>query len=231
MQFHVITIHPDLFESYFSGSILGRAQESGKIAVEFYNPRDSTNDRHSTVDDKPYGGGPGMVLMAEPILKTVEQILSTKSEIPNKSQIQNSKFKILFFTPNGQQLTTNIAQSYAALDNIIMICGHYEGIDERVVEVLEDTFGKESVEKVSVGPYVLTGGELPAMTVVDAVSRFIPGVLGNHESNEVARNASSEVYTRPEILEWEGKEYTVPEVLLSGNHAEIEKWRKGQKDK
>jgi tRNA (guanine37-N1)-methyltransferase len=217
MKFHVITIFPDIFDSYLNESIIGRAIKNKKIAVKFYNPRDfvSGKKRYKPVDDRPYGGGPGMVMEAEPILKAVAK---AKSKINKKAKI-----KIILFSPNGKKLVTayakNLPKKYT---DIILICGRYEGIDARVKKILK-------AEEISVGDYVLTGGELPAMILIDTAARQIEGVLGKFESLEESRVSSSEVYTRPERLVYKGKSYKVPKVLLSGNHAKIEEWKAKRK--
>lgn len=221
MNFHVISLFPDLVASYLSESILARAIKEKKIKVRFYNPRDFVKPTiaqkgkekpYLRVDDKPYGGGPGMVMEAGPILRAVEK---AKSKIKN----QKAKIKIIFFSPSCKKFDTpyakNVAKKYT---DIVLICGRYEGIDARVKKILK-------AEEISIGDYVLTGGEVPAMILIDSISRQIEGVLGNFDSREEERNASSEVYTRPEVLEWKGKKYRVPEVLLSGNHKKIEEWR------
>ena len=211
ITFHIITLFPESF-SYLNDSILKRAQKDKKIAVKFYNPRDFTVSKHRQIDDKPYGGGPGMVMQAEPILKAVA-----------KAKGRKKKVKIILFTPHGKEFNEKTAIKLAKeYKDIILIAGHYEGIDERVAKALR-------AEKVSVGPYTLTGGELPAMIVVDAVSREIQGVLGSASSREHTRAASSEVYTRPPTITHEGKKYKVPKVLLEGHHAKIEEWRAKRK--
>lgn len=217
MRFYIVTLFPESFSSYFGSSMLKRAQEDKKIKISFCNPRDYTRDRHHRVDQRPYGGGPGMVLEAEPILKAVESI---KKKIEKRKK---AKSKTIIFVPSGKSFDTGMAKRLAkGYTDIIMIAGHYEGVDERVAKITR-------AEKISIGPYVLTGGELPAMIVTDAISRYVPGVLGKAESLEDSRLASPEVYTRPEVLEWRGKKYRVPKVLLSGNHKEIEEWKKGRK--
>jgi tRNA (guanine37-N1)-methyltransferase len=216
MRFHIITIFPEMFDSYLNESILGRAIKNKLITVKFYNPRDfikAPKNNYRPVDDKPYGGGPGMVMRAELILKAVEKVISKV----NKSK--NNKLLIINFIPSAEKFTTNFAKKVSKkYTDIILICGRYEGIDARVDKILK-------TKKISIGDYVLTGGEIPAMIVVDCVSRQIEGVLGNFKSLEEERISSSEVYTRPEILEYKGKNYKVPKVLLSGNHKKIEKWR------
>ncbi|MBI4692069.1 MAG: tRNA (guanosine(37)-N1)-methyltransferase TrmD [Candidatus Terrybacteria bacterium] len=230
MVFHLVTIFPEAIKGYFNSSILKRAQEKKLIKIKFYNPRDFTKDRHKKarpterhqsfgrVDDKPFGGGPGMVMKIEPLIRTIGSIFKIKN--------QKSKCKIVLFSPTGRQFTQKMARDWAKrYDNIILIAGHYEGIDARLKKIIENW--KLKIENLSIGPYVLTGGELPAGIIVDAVSRHIPGVLGKKESLEEGRGIGIPVYTRPEVFEHRGKKYRVPKVLLSGNHAKIEKWRQG----
>lgn len=213
MTFHVVTLFPEAFESYFASSIIGRAIEDGKIKVRFYNPRDFTKDKWKRVDQRPYGGGPGMVLEPESVLKAALKAKGRKAA------------DVYFFDRSGEQFTNVIARkAVKAKKDIIFICGRYEGVDARVQKILK-------AKKISVGPYTLTGGELPAMLVIDAVSRQIPGVLGTFESVEEERVSSSEVYTRPEVLTWKGKSYRVPKVLLSGNHAKINDWKNSRTKK
>jgi tRNA (guanine37-N1)-methyltransferase len=223
--FHIITIFPEAIRFYFETSILGRAQKNKLIKVKFYNPRDFTVDKHHRVDDKPFGGGPGMVMMVEPILKAVSSILNSKHEARNSKQIKNSKTKIILLNPAGKQFTQKIAMSLARFKDIIIICGKYEGIDERIKKIVSD-FGFR-ISDLSIGPYVLGGGELPAAIIVDAVSRHIKGVLGKEESLEENREGTGvPVYTRPEIVTYKNKKYAVPKVLLSGHHEKIKQWRK-----
>ncbi len=221
MHFHVVTIFPEVCEAYTSASVLGRAQktEKGKgakvrgkkIEVSYYNPRDFSTDKHKKVDDRPYGGGPGMVMIAEPILKAFEKAVGRKQ---NKAKV-----KTLIMSPRGTVFTNELAKQWAkAYDHVVLISGRYEGIDARVKEIL-------GAEEVSVGDYVLTGGELPALTIIDSVSRQIPGDLGTFESLEDERTTEGVSYTRPEVLKYKKQEYVVPEVLVNGNHAAIEKWR------
>ncbi len=219
LTFHIISLFPDAFESYLGSSIIGRAIREKKIAVKFYNPRDFTKDTFQRVDRRPYGGGPGMVLEAESILKAAQKAIGLKKNDGFTKPI------IYFFDCSGKQFTNKDARGLvnerhrkSFIKDVVLICGHYEGVDARVQKILK-------AKKISVGDYTLTGGELPAMIVIDAVARQIPGVLGKFESIEEERVSSSEVYTRPEILKWKGKNYRVPKVLLSGNHAEIEKWK------
>ncbi|HPS21652.1 MAG TPA: tRNA (guanosine(37)-N1)-methyltransferase TrmD [Candidatus Paceibacterota bacterium] len=221
MNFHIITIFPDIFDSYLNESIIGRAIKNKKISVKFYNPRDFVKDKNKTgfkpVDDKPYSGGPGMVMKAEPVLKAVEKAVSKINK--------NKKGKVLIinFVPSAEKFTTDFAKKVSKkYTDIILICGRYEGIDVRVDKILK-------TKKISIGDYVLTGGELPAMILIDCISRQIEGVLGKYESLEEERVSSSEVYTRPEVLKYKNKNYRVPKVLLSGNHKEIENWKLKQK--
>jgi len=203
------------------------------VSVSFYNPRDyikvpknKNQNNYKPVDDRPYGGGPGMVMRAEPVLKAVEKALS---KITAKIKNKNKKIKIINFSPSGKKFTTEYAKSSVKkYTDIILICGRYEGIDARVGKILK-------AEEISVGDYVLTGGELPAMILIDCMSRQIPGVLGKFESLEEERVSSSEFYTRPEILKYpfnksqgRQKNYKVPKVLLSGNHKKIEEWKKAK---
>ena len=226
MNFQIITLFPNTFDSYLNESILARAQKEGKINFSFYNPRvfaspseasakkakgDKKFKPYLRVDDKPYGGGPGMVMQAEPMIKAIEAALK---KVKNKK-----KSKIIFLSPSGKQFDTayakNISKKYT---DIIIICGRYEGVDSRVKKIFK-------AEEVSVGPFVLTGGELPAMIMADCVARQIEGVLGNFDSREEERISSSEMYTRPEVLVYKGEKYKVPKVLLSGDHDKIEEWR------
>ncbi|MEK7613483.1 MAG: tRNA (guanosine(37)-N1)-methyltransferase TrmD [Patescibacteria group bacterium] len=237
MHFHVITLFPESFDSYLKVSILGRAlrgdkprrlkgsgsrpQASGKIKISFYNPRDFAKNKWHRVDQKPYGGGPGMVLEAESVLRAVEAALK-KAKSKNLKP-KSSSVEVVFFDTSGAPFTNTQARVISKKKkHVIFICGRYEGIDARVQKILK-------AKKVSVGDYTLTGGELPALVMIDAISRQIPGVLGTFESVEEERVASSEVYTRPEVLTWKGKKYKVPSVLLSGNHKDIEAWKRKEK--
>ncbi|KAF0120953.1 MAG: tRNA (guanine37-N1)-methyltransferase [bacterium] len=220
MRFDIITIFPKIFDSYFNESIIKRAQAKKLVKIKTHNLRDYTNDKHKTVDAKPYGGGPGMVMMVEPIYKAVKALIKSearnpKSETNSKSKFSKSKTKTILFSAKGKKFDQKMAKRFSKLDQLIMICGRYEGVDERVAKYIAD-------EEVSIGDYVLTGGEIPAMIVVDTVSRFIPGVLGKHESLEEIKG-SYPVYTRPELF---NKKWQVPKVLLSGDHKKIEEWRK-----
>jgi len=222
MNFHVVTIFPEICQAYTNASVLGRAQKTDKgkgakvrgkkISVSYYNPRDFTTDKHHKVDDRPYGGGPGMVMKAEPILKAWEKAVGRKK----------GKVKTLIMSPRGktfdQANAKKLAKSY---EHIVLISGRYEGIDDRVKKILK-------AEEISVGNYVLTGGELPALTIIDAVAREIPGVLGTSESLEDKRPTNGVAYTRPEVLVWKSKKHPVPEVLLTGDQKKIDQYRIGQ---
>ncbi len=232
MNFHIVTIFPKIFQSYFGESIIGRAREKGLVNIKIYDLRDFADkkDKRRTVDDTPYGGGPGMVLMVEPIYKCVRAI---KAEIENRYQKGKAKTKpkilVLLTSAKGdlynQAKAMKIKRSYT---DVIIICGRYEGVDERVAKYIAD-------EEISVGRYILTGGELPAMIIVDSVSRLVDGVLGNRESltsesfgngdNRSDSDFDYPVYTRPAVF----KGWKVPDVLLSGNHKKIEEWRRKQR--
>lgn len=225
MTFHIITLFPESFDSYINASIIGRAVRDKKIKIKFYNPRDYTKDKHRRVDQKPYSGGPGMVLEAPAVVKAIEKALAKISPpapltLRGGSKNTKSSHLIVWLSPGGKQFDNAKAEKISKkYTDIIIICGRYEGIDERVKKIFK-------AESITVGPYILTGGELPAMIILDTVSRRIPGVLGKIESLEENRVSFSEVYTRPEIFEHKGKKYRVPKVLLSGNHAKIEAWKK-----
>ncbi len=228
MKFHIISIFPQSFDSYLKESIIGRAIKNKLISVKFYNPRDfikAPKNNYRPVDDKPYSGGPGMVMRAEPILKTVEVVLRKITNYELRIKKKKSKILIINFIPSAEKFTTNYAKTISKkYTDVILICGRYEGIDARVNKVVR-AMGYV-VHDLSIGDYVLTGGEIPAMILVDCVSRQIPGVLGKYESLEEGRISSSEVYTRPEILKYKNKNYKVPKILLSGNHKKIEEWKK-----
>lgn len=229
MRFHIISLFPGAFDSYLNESIIARAIEDKKIKVYFYNPRDYSDDKWRRVDQKPYSGGPGMVIQALPVIKAIEAALM-KSKVHKVYKVRkvNSKntepkIKIIFFSPGGKQFDTTYAKNTAKkYTDIIMICGRYEGIDARIKKAFK-------MEELSIGPFIITGGELPAMIVLDCVARQISGVLGNITSLEESRVSSHDVYTRPEILTYKGKKYRVPKVLLSGNHKDIDEWKKNRK--
>lgn len=234
MRFHIITLFPESFTSYTEASIVARAIKEKKISIAYYNPRDFVTGKHKKVwpdgnisrivDDRPFGGGPGMVMRAEPVLKACDKALAVIAK-------KKGKAKIIFFSPSGKSFNTAYAKQTAKkYTDIILICGRYEGVDARVAKILK-------ADHVSIGDYVLTGGELPAMIVLDCLARQIPGVLGKFESLEEERVSSSEIYTRPEILEYpfdktqgkKVKKYRTPKVLLSGDHKKIEEWKQGKK--
>lgn len=202
-----------MFDAYFKESIIGKAIRKRSIKVKFYDLRKFSKDKkHKKVDDKVYGGGPGMVLEIEPIVRAV-----TKATRGRKNA------KIILLSPSGKQFDNKRAKALTKYKDIVLIAGRYEGVDERIKKIFK-------VEEVSIGPYVLTGGEVPAMTVVDAVARQVKGVLGKEESLEEKRyGVGVPVYTRPEIFKHKGKEYRVPKELISGNHSKVEKWRKENK--
>jgi len=213
MTFHVVTLFPESFDSYTSSSIIGRAVYDKKIKIKFYNPRDYSDNKFKHIDQKPYSGGPGMVIKALPVVKAIEKASKNKSPL------------IIWLSPSGKEFNTEYAKkTVKKYKDVIIICGRYEGIDERVRKIFK-------TESLSIGPYVLTGGELPAMVIMDSISRQIKGVLGNFNSLEESRASSSDVYTRPEVLEYKGKKYKVPKILLSGDHKKIEDWRNKKRKK
>jgi len=207
MKIDILTIFPKMFKGPFDESIVRRAQKKDLVKLKIHDLRDWAKDKHKTVDDKPFGGGPGMIMKIEVIDRALAELKKPKS-------------KTILLTPQGKTFKQKMAQRLAKLDQIILICGHYEGVDERVRELVD--------EEISIGDYVLTGGEIPAMTVVDAIVRLIPGVVGRKESLKEESFAEGLLeypqYTRP--ADYKGKK--VPKVLLSGNHKEIEGWRKEQ---
>ena len=212
-RFHVLTIFPDMFVSPFAESIIGRAQKEGLVDIEVYNIRDYASDRHHTVDDYPFGGGPGMVMKPEPLFEAVEAVRSSAS--------LDEDTPVVLLSLQGRTLTQPVVEELAEHRNLVLICGRYEGVDERVRQHL-------ATDELSIGDYVLTGGELAAMVVIDAVSRLVPGVVGSKESIQgdsfTMGLLQHPQYTRPP----EFREWAVPEVLLSGNHAEIARWRRQQ---
>jgi len=213
----IFTLFPDFFTTPLQSSILKRAQTAGKVTFSVVNIREYTTDKHHVADDRPFGGGPGMVMMVEPIDRAL-QAWREKLEV-------GAKTKVVLTSAKGKVFTQRVAREYAEVDALAIICGHYEGVDERVAEYLID-------EEVRIGDYVLTGGEPAALVMADAVTRLLPGVLGNVDSNVDESHAEAGVlgfsqYTRPS--EYNG--WQVPEVLLGGHHAEIVKWREGNKKK
>ncbi len=216
MKFSILTIFPDLIHHYCQDSILGRAQAKELISVEAHNFRDFSTNKHHTVDDKPFGGGAGMVLQVEPIYLALENMDLVK----NGKKLKSKKTKIIIMDPDGKKFDQTMAKQFSKLDNLVIISGRYEGFDERVYKFVD--------ERVSVGDYVLAGGELPAMIITEAVARLLPGVLGNFESlkEETFENDTIEYpqYTRPENF----MGLKVPKILLSGDHKKIGEWRKGE---
>ena len=204
----IITLFPEMFKAITEFGVTGRAVKHNLLQVQCYNPRDFTHDKHKTVDDRPYGGGPGMLMMVQPLRDAIH---SAKAEA-------GEGVKVIYLSPQGRKLEQAGVKELSQNSKMILVCGRYEGIDERLIQ-------SEIDEEWSVGDYVLTGGELPAMTLIDAVARFIPGVLGKQESAQEDSFAEGLLdcphYTRPEVLDG----LTVPPVLMSGNHAEIRKWR------
>ncbi|HIV35556.1 MAG TPA: tRNA (guanosine(37)-N1)-methyltransferase TrmD [Candidatus Blautia intestinigallinarum] len=211
MNYHVLTLFPDMIQDGLNTSIIGRAMAKGILSLEAVNIRDYAFNKHQKVDDYPYGGGAGMVMQAEPVYLAYEAVCQ---------KIQG-KPRVIYLTPQGRVFNQDMAREFAMEEDLIFLCGHYEGIDERVLEEIV-------TDQVSIGDYVLTGGELPSMVMIDAISRMVPGVLSNEESGQTESFAGNLLeypqYSRPE--EWHGKK--VPPVLLSGHHANVEKWRREQ---
>ncbi len=209
MNFHILTLFPEMVLQGLNTSILGRAIKEGHITINATNIRDFANNKHNHVDDYPYGGGAGMVIQPEPVYQAYQSACKDMTTKP----------RVIYLTPQGKVFNQSMAEEFAQEENLIFLCGHYEGIDERVLD-------KIVTDNVSIGDYVLTGGELPAMVMIDAISRKVPGVLNNELSSEIETFYDNLLeypqYTRPE--EWQGEK--VPEVLLSGHHGNIEKWRR-----
>ena len=221
MIFHFISLFPDVFEPYLSASVIGRAQKKKLITIQTYNLRQWATDKHHKADDKPFGGGPGMVLKVEPIYKGVKNIKSKVESRKGKKQ----KTRVILLSTRGTLLTGAVAKRLSTYDHLIFICGRYEGVDERVAEHIAD-------EEISIGDVVLSGGELPALVVADAVARFVPGVLGTYESLEDVKG-SYMTYTHPEVFipsikgaKRKSRGWRVPPVLLSGDHKKIDAWRR-----
>ncbi|HBG5345943.1 TPA: tRNA (guanosine(37)-N1)-methyltransferase TrmD [Clostridioides difficile] len=210
MRFHIMTLFPEIFNSYMDESIMKRAVEKGIIEVHIYNIRDFSNNKHKKVDDYPFGGGAGMVMTPQPIYDTYKHIITTHN-INNPS--------VIYLTPKGKVYNQSIVKQMSVKEDIILLCGHYEGIDERIIDLIV-------TDEISIGDYVLTGGELPALIMIDSISRLIPGVLNQEESFEEESFKDNLLeyphYTRPR--DFEGLK--VPEVLLSGNHKKIDEWRR-----
>ncbi|MGF1684627.1 tRNA (guanosine(37)-N1)-methyltransferase TrmD [Photobacterium minamisatsumaniensis] len=208
MKVGIISLFPDMFNAITNFGVTGQAVKKGLLSVETWNPRDFTHDKHRTVDDRPYGGGPGMLMMVQPL----------RDAIHTAKQSVKGPTKVIYLSPQGRKLDQAGVEELAQNENLILICGRYEGVDERIIQ-------QEVDEEWSIGDFVLTGGELPAMTLVDAVVRFVPGVLGDFASAEEDSFANGLLdcphYTRPDVLD--GQE--APKVLLSGNHKDISRWR------
>lgn len=209
MKFHIMTLFPEIFNSYMNESIMKRAVEKGIIEVNIYNIRDFSNNKHKKVDDYPFGGGAGMVMTPQPIYDTYKYIIDTHNI---------KEPRVVYLTPKGKTHNQTIASNMSKLDDVILLCGHYEGIDQRIIDLIV-------TDEISIGDYVLTGGELPALILIDSISRLISGVLNQDESFEEESFSNDLLeyphYTRPRDF----MQMTVPEVLLSGNHKKIEEWR------
>lgn len=216
MIFDIVTIFPKIFDSYFSESILKRAQADSKVEINVHDLRDFADGKRKTVDDTPYGGGAGMVLKVEPIYKSIKFI---KSKVKSEERT-----RVVLFSAKGKRYTQRDAKRLLKYDRLIMLCGRYEGVDERVAKHIAD-------EEISIGDFVMTGGEIPAMVLVDSLTRLVPGVLGNDLSIETESHAKEGYlefpqYTKPESFQL----WKVPAILLSGNHKKIEEWRKEHSD-
>jgi tRNA (guanine37-N1)-methyltransferase len=211
MRIDVLTLFPEMFDGVFGASILGKARDKGLVSLRAVNFRDYANNKHNTVDDYPYGGGGGMVLKPEPLFAAVEDLMPEDGKQP----------RVILMCPQGEPYSQRKAEELAAQEHLVFVCGHYEGYDERIREHL-------ATDELSIGDYVLTGGELPAMVVIDSVVRLLPGVLGN-ETSAVTDSFSTGLleyphYTRPAVF----RDWEVPEILLSGHHAKVEAWRREQ---
>jgi len=211
IRYHIVTIFPGMFDSYINESIFKRAQKNKIVSVHTYDLRAFTKDKHRKVDDRPFGGGPGMVLAVQPVFDAVKRIKTPA--------VKKRKNRVILFSTRGKRLDGAVGRRLAKYDDLILLCGRYEGVDERVAEHIAD-------EEISIGDYVLSGGEIPALVLMEAVSRQIPGFLGKEESLEEV-NGSFPTYTRPEVFSpAKGKKWTVPSVLTSGDHKKIAEWRK-----
>lgn len=219
IRIDILTIFPNMFDAVLNESILKRAQKKGLLKINVHNIRDYSLDKHKKVDDKPFGGGPGMVMRPEPIFMALEKIIGRKAKSEKRKAFKNKAQKIILLSPQGKKLDQDLAKKLSKNKHLILICGHYEGIDERVKDHWVD-------EEISIGDYVLTGGELPAMVLVDALVRLVPGVLGEQDSlkDESFEGGLLEYphYTRPAVY----KGMKVPAILVSGNHKKISEWRK-----
>ncbi|MDI9325593.1 MAG: tRNA (guanosine(37)-N1)-methyltransferase TrmD [Alphaproteobacteria bacterium] len=215
IRFHIISMFPESVSPYLATSILKRAQQKKACAYHFYDPVAIASRKTFRIDKRPYGGGPGMVLEAEPFLKAHARAVSKAHTYSKGARI---KIKTVFFSPSAPQWNQKKAKTFSRYTDIIFFCGHYEGIDERVARITK-------AEHVAVGHSILTGGEIPALVCIDSMVRELKGVLGNDKSIENKRVSSPEVYTRPPILTWKGKKYKVPSVLLSGDHKKIDTYK------
>jgi tRNA (guanine37-N1)-methyltransferase len=215
MKFKLLSIFPDILDSYLNDSIIKRALDKKIIEVKKFNLRDWTHDRHRTVDDSPYGGGAGMLMKIEPLYQALK-------DIKKKSKTNPKKRKVVLLSASGKTWNQKLARQYTKLDEVIFVCGRYEGVDSRIKKFID--------AEISIGDYVLTGGELPALIIIDSITRLLPGVLGNEQSiMEESHNQTNILeypqYTRPAVFEAEGKKYSVPKILLEGHHAKIKEWR------
>lgn len=213
MQFHILTLFPEVLSPYFSASILGRAQKTGVIQIHLHQLRNYAHNKHNSVDDRPYGGGPGMLLRPEVVVEAVEDL---KKKFPID--------RVFLTSPRGRVLTQSMAQEVATLSSILLICGRYEGVDQRAIDLVVD-------EEISIGDYVLTGGELASAVIVDAIARLIPKVVGDEEGPQQDSHSCGLLeqaqYTRPEIF----RDLSVPPVLLSGDHAQIKAWKEEERQR
>ncbi len=220
LGFHILTIFPGMFSSYLGESLFARAKESGIITVALHDLRDFTEDRHNKVDDRPFGGGPGMVLKIQPIWAAFRAVMRGIT----KKRTRKPRVRTILFSARGEAFDAHTARRLAKYDHLVLVCGRYEGVDERVAEHIAD-------EEISIGNYVLSGGEIPALVLMEAVSRHVPGFIGKEESLEEV-NGSFPTYTRPESFAPDPKKrsrWKVPPVLLSGNHKKISEWRESHR--
>jgi tRNA (guanine37-N1)-methyltransferase len=221
-RFHLITIFPEIFDSYLRESLVQRAQRNKLLGVSIYDLRKFTKDKHRKVDDRPFGGGPGMVIQIQPACDAVGSIKLKVKSRKSKAKEGKPKVRTILFSTRGKKLDAAAARRLTKYDDLILICGRYEGVDERVAKHIAD-------EEISIGDYVLSGGELPALVLMEAVSRYLPGFLGKEESLEEL-NGSFPTYTRPEVFSpKKGTKWSVPKVLLSGDHKKIDEWRKKER--
>lgn len=217
IRFHLVTLFQEACEPYLTASILGRAREAKKISVDYQNPRDYVENKWGKVDERPYGGGPGMVMSALPVVKA-----TVKGLMPRGRRVGTGKKVVIWFQPGAKQFDNKEADKLAKYSDIAFVCGRYEGIDERALMILKKV---APVKIYAVGEAVYTGGEVPALAMIDAISRRIPGVLGKFDSVEENRVAARAVYTRPETITYKGKKLRVPKVLQTGHHANIDAWK------